>query len=95
MPDTIYAQHPDPSKQGTRIDAEKYHTIREAIEATVRARGEVGFTDLIDAVSEQIGETFAGSVPWYVTTVKLDLEAQGVIERVPKASPQRLRFLDG
>ncbi len=30
------------------------------------------------------------SVNWYTTTVKLDLEARGLIRRVPGVSPQRL-----
>jgi hypothetical protein len=33
---------------------------------------------------------FEGSIPWYVTTVKLDLEARGVIERVPGPGEQKL-----
>jgi len=32
-----------------------------------------------------------GSTGWYTTTVKLDLEAKGEIERVPGSTPQRLR----
>lgn len=32
-----------------------------------------------------------GSVSWYTTTVKLDLEARGELERVPGSRPQRLR----
>ena len=32
-----------------------------------------------------------GSIMWYVTTVKLDLEVKGELERVPGARPQRLR----
>ena len=31
-----------------------------------------------------------GSLIWYVTTVKLDLEVRGEVERVDGASPQRL-----
>lgn len=31
-----------------------------------------------------------GSVGWYTTTVKLDLEARGEIARVESARPQRL-----
>jgi hypothetical protein len=31
------------------------------------------------------------SVMWYVTTVALDLEARGEIERVPGSKPQRPR----
>jgi hypothetical protein len=33
-----------------------------------------------------------GSVSWYTTTVKLDLEVKGEIERIPGSSPQRLRL---
>ncbi len=35
---------------------------------------------------------FEGSVGWYATTVKLDLEARGLIERMPGESPQVLRL---
>ena len=82
---------PDPAKQGVNIDAGKYHVIRAAIEAVIDEQGAVSFGDLVEAVDERIGATFDGAVPWYVTTVKLDLEARGVSERVPKSSPQRLR----
>ena len=95
MPDTVHARHPDPSKQGVSIAAEKYHAVRAAIEAVLDEQGEVGFEPLMEAVDDRIGSTFDGSVPWYVTTVKLDLEARGVIERVPGARPQRLRRAAG
>jgi len=36
--------------------------------------------------------SFDGSISWYVTTVKLDAEARGLIQRVPKSRPQRLRL---
>ena len=29
---------------------------------------------------------------WYVTTVKLDLEARGQLKRVPKSRPQRVKL---
>jgi hypothetical protein len=32
-----------------------------------------------------------GSVSWYTTTVKLDLEVRGEIERIEGSKPQRLR----
>ncbi len=86
----ILARHPDPEKQGVSIDAEKYHMIKDAILSAVENAGELGFTDLIDEVDASIGDQFDGSIPWYVTTVKLDLEARGLLERVPRASPQRL-----
>lgn len=91
MPDTILAQHPDPTKQGVNIEAEKYHAVREAIEAAIDEQQEVAFRDLVETVRGRLEGRFNGSVPWYVTTIKLDLEARSLIERVPKASPQRLR----
>ena len=37
-------------------------------------------------------EVYAGaSVSWYLTTVKLDLEARRLIERVPGVSLQHMR----
>ncbi|MEO1077531.1 MAG: hypothetical protein AAFX41_16445 [Bacteroidota bacterium] len=88
---TILTRHPDPAKQGVNIDAGKYHAIRAAIEEIVDERGEIAFSDLMETVEDRIGASFDGSVPWYVTTLKLDLEARGILERVPRASPQRLR----
>ena len=31
---------------------------------------------------------------WYLVSVKLDMEARGVLERVDGRSPQRLRLVD-
>jgi len=39
-----------------------------------------------------LSATFDGKVVWYVVSVKLDLEARGTIERVPKTSPHELRI---
>ncbi|MCZ7544494.1 MAG: hypothetical protein M5R40_13685 [Anaerolineae bacterium] len=53
------------------------------------------FADLIPAVDAALAGDFDGSVGWHVTTVKLDLEARGLIERVPQSRPQRLRRAGG
>ncbi len=34
-----------------------------------------------------------GSVSWYTTTVKLDMEVRGEIERLPGSRPKRIRRL--
>jgi hypothetical protein len=82
---------------GTRatISQEKYDLVSAAILAVVRKGGDgVPFRALIALVEGRLDtkERHAiGSVGWYVTTVKLDLEARKRIERVPGSNPQRLR----
>lgn len=90
MPDRITTLHPG-GKQGTTIDKDKYDVIRDAILVLLNEHGELAFGDLRAKAEERLGDTFDGSVSWYVTTVKLDLEARGEVERVPKQRPQRLR----
>lgn len=90
--DRVYAQHPNPDKQGVRISRDKYDAVRKAIEEALGREGTLTFTELRRAVADALDDRFEGSVGWYYTTVKLDLEARGVIERVPGARPQQLRL---
>jgi hypothetical protein len=95
MDDKIMTLHPDPNKAGTNISGRKYDLVRQAIvDSTHAAGGEITFGRLTDVVTQRLQGSFDGSVPWYVVTVKLDLEARGVLARVPGASPQRLRLVD-
>ena len=77
---------------GRLFVCEKYDTVREAILAVVRERGEITFDELGEAVEKKLRGRLDGSIMWYVTTVKLDLEAGKVIRRVPKSTPQRIRL---
>ena len=88
----IMTLHPA-GKQGVNIDKSKYDMVRQAIEEELRAQPGITFSGLTDAVGERIGDVFDGSVGWYVVSVKLDLEARGVLERVDGRSPQRLRLV--
>lgn len=90
MTDRILTLHPD-GKQGVNIEALKYEEIKQAILASLTHR-ELLFRDLPAAVSAHLTAPFDGSIGWYTTTVKLDLEARGLIERVPGHSPQKLRL---
>ncbi len=91
MKDMIRTLHPE-KKKGVNISKEKYEIIRKAILATLNAQKEMTFMDLSRAVEKQVNGNFEGSVMWYVTTVKLDLEARGVIKRVQNSRPQLVRL---
>lgn len=93
MSEKILTRHPDEGKSGVNIDKQKYDVIREAILEAIRDHGEITFKELTENVRRKLEGTFDGSIPWYVTTVKLDLEARGIIERIPKRSPQQLRLV--
>jgi hypothetical protein len=91
MKDTIRTLHPE-KKQGVNISREKYEIIRDAILSALHKEREISFMNLSRAVEKEVDGNFEGSVTWYVTTVKLDLEARGVIKRVPNSRPQLVRL---
>ncbi len=91
MDEKIMTQHPA-GKQGVNIDRGKYETVKAAIIAALKAEGESTFTALSQTVERALQDNFDGSIPWYFTTVKLDLEARGLLERVPNSRPQRVRL---
>jgi hypothetical protein len=91
MKDTIRTLHPE-NKQGVNISREKYEMIRQAILCVLQTRKEITFMNLSRAVEKEVNGKFDGSVTWYVTTVKLDMEARGEIKRVPKSRPQLVRL---
>jgi hypothetical protein len=94
MEDRILTLHPQ-GKQGVNISKQKYDDVRQAIVDALRTHGELTFTEPTEKARHQLADSFQGSVNWYVTTVKLDLEAKGIIERIPGNTPQRLRLRAG
>jgi len=92
MRDKIRTLHPD-KKQGVNISKEKYEVIRNAILCVLQTQKQMTFMNLSRAVEKEIHGNFEGSVTWYVTTVKLDMEARGEIKRVPNSRPQLVRLM--
>jgi hypothetical protein len=94
--DKVLCETPTPGKQPARIDRWKYDLIRNFILKVVPSDEQgVEFRDLSKLVEQQISPSHLGklgSVSWYTTTVKLDMEVKGEIERVPGSKPQRLRI---
>lgn len=90
--DRILALNPNPYKKGVRISRAKYDVVKDAMIDVLREHGEITLDDLTARMSERLAGKLDGSPGWYATTVKLDLEARGIIQRVEGGSPQRLRL---
>jgi hypothetical protein len=91
MDERIRTLHPE-GKQGVNISKTKYEAVKAAILDALQPVGEATFDDLAANIEERLTGNFAGSIKWYYTTVKLDLEARGVLTRVADARPQRIRL---
>ena len=91
MDDRILTLHPE-GKQGVNISREKYETVKEAILSNLAQSGELTFSELAAAVEEILTGRIDGSIRWYFTTVKLDLEARNMVERT-STRPQLIRMV--
>lgn len=87
----IETLHPQ-GKKGVNILKRRYDLIKDYIINTIKKRREITFEDLSDLAVEELTDKFDGKVLWYIVTVKLDLEARGLIERIPKTSLHKLRI---
>jgi len=87
----IMTLHPD-GKKGVNISKRRYDGIKDFILDTIRDQKEISYQDLSRLAVEKLAKTFDGKVVWYVVSVKLDLEARDIIERIPNISPHKLRI---
>lgn len=90
--DRILTLHPQ-GKKGVNILREKYDLIKDYLLDKIESHGEITYEKLNDMAVKDLSKTFDGSVPWYVVSVKLDLEARKIIERIPKTSPHKVRIV--
>ena len=83
MTETIFTKHPGKGRSGREISRQKYDVMRIAITEVLALKGELTHDELVDAVTERLQKSrFMGDIPWYAETVKLDLEARKIIQRV-------------
>ncbi|MEM7614054.1 MAG: hypothetical protein AAF245_03345 [Pseudomonadota bacterium] len=93
--DRVACRTPAAGRDGsTAIPAWKFDTIRTAILAEL-TEAEVFFKDLAARVEQRLSAedlSKLGSLKWHVTTVKLELEVRGEVQRVVGPGLQRLRL---
>ncbi len=93
LSEKILTLHPQ-GKKGVNISREKYDTIRSFILKTIKKHKRITYQKLNDLAVEKLTNSFDGSVSWYIVSIKLDLEARKIIERIPKTSPHELRLIE-
>lgn len=93
MDERILTLHPR-GKSGVNISKTKYDLVRTAILESLADGRELTFSQLRDTVEQKLEGVFEGSISWFYTTVKLDLEARGEIKRASTSGPQRIRLAD-
>lgn len=89
MEEKIMTLHPD-GKKGVNILRRRYDAIKNAMIDVAVDRGAVTLDELSRLVGERL-PAFDGKITWYTVTVKLDLEARGIIERV-SGRPHKVRI---
>lgn len=87
---TILTKHPS-GKNGKNISRQKYETVKNAILAVLRSH-ELTHSEMFDRIERKLKGSFSGSISWYAETVKLDLEARKIIERM-SSKPQKYRLV--
>lgn len=93
MEDRILTQHPE-GKAGVNISRDKYEQMRSAIVEIIKEKDSIGFSEMGDLLTSRLKDKFEGSIMWYYTTVKLDLEARGEIERFKLKGRQMIRLVE-
>lgn len=90
----VICETPTPGKKPTCILKWKYEAVRRAILKVVPKKGEgLLFKELSNRVEDALSRNEKdrlGSIGWYTTCVKLDMEVKGELTRVAGAKPQRL-----
>lgn len=91
MEKKIQLTHPQ-GKKAVSMAPDKYNLLKGALLNCLKSGGELTHTEIGQVVAEELKNNkvkFDGNVNWHLEWVKLDLEANGIIERVPQTSPQK------
>lgn len=82
-----------PRKKGYEHPTSPLRTLKDTLLDIIREHGgEMTYEKMNDIANERLEKTLDGQPMWYIVTVKLDLEARGIFQRVPKTSPHVIRL---
>ena len=87
----VQLSHPA-GKKAISMDKLKYDTLKKALLDHLKKNRGSTHTEMWQTITEDFknkNAPFEGSLQWHLEWVKLDLEANKIIERVPGTSPQK------
>ena len=82
----VLTRHPL-GKRGRNISRQKYDALKKAILSALRGK-ELTHTELFRRLNRGLKGGFPGNISWYAETVKLDLEARKMVERIASKPPR-------
>jgi hypothetical protein len=91
--ETILTRHPEGNQSGVQLTRNKYNLVRDAMLRALSANTDMTLRELTREVDRLLWGRFNASIPWYVKTIKLDLQARHVIEEVQVRRSRRLRLV--
>jgi hypothetical protein len=94
MQERIQLKHPA-GKHAVTMAKDKYEPMAEAIIKSLQQHGEVTHTEMTHAVTGYFKKNkikFEGAVEWYMESVKLDLEAKKIIQRISDKPSQKNKW---
>ncbi|MBS0000184.1 MAG: hypothetical protein KFF73_14480, partial [Cyclobacteriaceae bacterium] len=91
MMERKFTRHPG-GKRGVNISAEKYRIVRDTLIAILKENPQITYREMNKMAIDRLKGNFEGSISWYVVTVKLDMEANGIIERIQGTRPHQLKL---
>jgi len=94
MEERIQLKHPA-GKHAVTMAKEKYEVMSKAIITSLEKHGEVTHTEMKEAVVDYFKKKkikFEGAIEWFMESVKLDLEANKIIERISGKPAQKYKW---
>jgi len=91
---SIIVTHPVTGTQ-RKFDAAIYEPVKAAILQSLRGSEGKSFTELVDDVVKTIRKKmpeFNKSIPWYTISIRLDLEARGMVETFIEGGKKKNRL---
>lgn len=91
MEQKIQLKHPE-GKKAIAMNKEKYATLKNVILQQLDKKGELTHKELLNAITEDFKKNsikFEGNIQWHIEWVKLDLEANKVIQRLYNTKPHK------